>query len=149
MIEVEAEDQDWVSALPDWETLATGAAEAALADEVEPGEISILLADDETVRDLNNRFRGKDTSTNVLSFPAHETATGQLGDIVLAYGVCAREAVEQNKPLAAHLQHLVAHGVLHLLGYDHEDDAEAEVMEDQERRILAGLGLPDPYAERA
>ncbi len=104
------------------------------------------LTDDETVRDLNDRFRHKNTATNVLSFPAHETATGHLGDIALAYGVCAREADEQGKPLAAHLQHLVAHGVLHLVGYDHEDEADAEIMEDLERRILSQLGLPDPYA---
>lgn len=110
-------------------------------------DLTILLTDDETVRDLNARFRSKDSATNVLSFPAHDTAQGHLGDIAMAYGVCAREASEQNKPLAAHLQHLVAHGVLHLVGYDHEDDAEAEVMEDLERQILATLGLPDPYAE--
>jgi len=69
-----------------------------------------------------------------------------MGDVALAYGVCAREAAEQGKPLAAHLQHLVAHGVLHLVGYDHEDDTDAEAMEAREREILAGLGLPDPYA---
>ena len=109
-------------------------------------DLTILLTDDDTVRDLNDRFRHKDTATNVLSFPAHETATGHLGDIALAYGVCAREAAEQGKPLAAHLQHLVAHGVLHLVGYDHEDEAEAEIMENLERRILSQLGLPDPYA---
>lgn len=147
MIEVEAEDPAWEAALPDFEALALAAAGAALG--AEGGSVTVLLTDDETVRDLNNRFRGKDYATNVLSFPAHETATGHLGDIALAFGVCAREAAEQNKPLAAHLQHLVAHGVLHLLGYDHEDDAEAEVMEDLERNILAGLGLPDPYQERA
>lgn len=110
--------------------------------------VVVLLTDDETVRDLNARFRGKDSATNVLSFPAHDTAQGHLGDICLAYGVCAREAVEQGKTLAAHLQHLVAHGVLHLVGYDHEDEAEAEVMEDLERQILAGLGLADPYLEK-
>jgi probable rRNA maturation factor len=111
------------------------------------GDVVVLLTDDETVRDLNARFRGKDAATNVLSFPAHDTAHGHLGDIALAHGICAREAAEQGKTLAAHLQHLVAHGVLHLVGYDHEDDAEAEVMEDLERRVLASLGLPDPYED--
>jgi probable rRNA maturation factor len=151
MIEVEAEDPSWVTAVPDWERLSTTVAEQALeaaADESEGAEysITVLLTDDETVRDLNDRFRHKNSATNVLSFPAHETATGHLGDIALAYGVCAREAEEQGKPLSAHLQHLVAHGVLHLLGYDHEDEADAQVMEDLERQILSKLGLPDPYA---
>jgi len=81
----------------------------------------------------------------VLSFPGAECAS-QLGDIALALGVCVREAAEQGKTLAAHLQHLTAHGVLHLLGYDHETDADAEVMEAKERRILASLGVADPYA---
>jgi probable rRNA maturation factor len=154
MIEVEAEDEAWASAVPDWERLCVAAADLALAARADLSEgadysVTVLLTDDETVRDLNDRFRSKNTATNVLSFPAHETATGHLGDIALAYGVCAREAVEQNKPLAAHLQHLVAHGVLHLVEYDHEDEADAEIMEDLERQILARLGLPDPYAERA
>ena len=98
-----------------------------------------------TVRQLNARFRGKDGATNVLSFPAPASAGLHLGDIALAHGVCAREAVEQGKTLAAHLSHLVVHAVLHLLGYDHEAEAEAEVMEARERRLLAGLGVADPY----
>ena len=85
-------------------------------------------------------------TTNVLSFPAAANPEGHLGDISLAYGVCAREAAEQGKSLSNHLQHLVAHGVLHLLGYDHIEDGDAEVMETLERQILAGLGVPDPYA---
>ena len=108
-------------------------------------DVAILLTDDETVRDLNARFRGKDAPTNVLSFPSG-MADGPLGDIALAYGVCAREAAEQGKPLAHHLSHLVAHGVLHLLGFDHQDEDEAEAMEAQERTVLEGLGVPDPYA---
>ncbi|MCC7266462.1 MAG: rRNA maturation RNase YbeY [Caulobacteraceae bacterium] len=108
--------------------------------------LTILLADDPTIRDLNARFRGKDYATNVLSFPAPPNPERHLGDIALAHGVCAREAAEQGKLLAHHLQHLVAHGVLHLLGYDHETDPDAEVMEGLEREILAGLGVPDPYA---
>ena len=151
MIEVEIEDEAWTGALPDCETVVMAAARAALQHPAPTGEdqsVVVLLTDDQTVRDLNARFRGKDYATNVLSFPAHDTAHGHLGDIALAYGVCAREAEEQGKTLAAHLQHLVAHGVLHLVGYDHEDDADAEVMEDLERRILAGLGLADPYLEK-
>jgi probable rRNA maturation factor len=111
------------------------------------GDVTILLADDQTVKDLNARFRGKDAPTNVLSFPAPATARPHLGDLVLAYGVCEREAAAQGKQLSDHLTHLTAHGVLHLLGYDHETDADAEVMEGLERSILAGLGVIDPYAD--
>jgi probable rRNA maturation factor len=82
----------------------------------------------------------------VLSFPAAPSARPHLGDLALALGVCVREAGTQGKPLAHHLQHLVAHGVLHLVGFDHQSDDEAEVMEARERVILAGLGVPDPYA---
>jgi probable rRNA maturation factor len=82
----------------------------------------------------------------VLSFPAPPNPEGHLGDIALAFGVCAREAAEQGKPLDHHLQHLVVHGALHLVGYDHMTDAEAGEMEALEREVLAGLGVPDPYA---
>ncbi len=111
------------------------------------GDVTVLLADDQTVEDLNARFLGKAGPTNVLSFPAPATARPHLGDLVLAYGVCAREAAAQGKQLADHLTHLTAHGVLHLLGYDHETDADAEVMEGLERSILADLGIDDPYAD--
>jgi probable rRNA maturation factor len=112
---------------------------------VEGASVVLLLTDDATVRDLNARFRHKDAATNVLSFPAPPNPERHLGDVALAYGVCAREAVEQGKPLGRHLQHLVAHGVLHLLGYDHMSDDEAEAMEGLERVVMAGLGAPDPY----
>ncbi len=143
MIEIEIEDEAW-SEVAGLEALVEAAATAALEGSDE--HVTILLTDDETQRDLNQRFRGKDATTNVLSFPAGANPEAHLGDLSLAYGVCAREAAEQGKTLAAHLQHLVAHGVLHLLGYDHQEDAEAEAMEALERTILAGLGVPDPYA---
>jgi len=142
MIEVVVEDPAWTSALPEAESLAILAAEA-----VSPGsDIAILLTSDEAVRAMNDQYRGIDKPTNVLSFPASGLPGEQLGDIALAFGVCAREAAEQGKALATHLQHLVAHGALHLVGYDHEDDADAEAMEARERQILAGLGIADPYA---
>ena len=144
MIDVEIEDAAWTASLPDAEAIARRAAQVALADT--PGGVTVLLADDEAVRDLNARFRFRDAPTNVLSFPAADNPEGHLGDIALAFGVCAREAAEQGKPLAHHLSHLVAHGVLHLLGYDHEADDEAEEMEALERAILKPLGVPDPYA---
>ena len=146
MIDIEIEDAAWTAALPDAEALARAAAEAALASEgAHAVAVTLLLTDDGTVRDLNQRFRQQDKPTNVLSFPAPPNPEHFLGDVALAYGVCAGEAAEQGKPLAHHLQHLVAHGVLHLLGYDHIGDDEAEAMEGLERVVLAGLGVPDPY----
>jgi len=148
MIDIEIEDDAWTTALPEAEAVALRAARAALAET--EGGVAILLTDDATVADLNIRFRDKPGPTNVLSFPAPpspvENPEGHLGDIALAYGVCAREALEQGKPLAHHLQHLVAHGVLHLLGYDHLENEDAEEMEALERQILAGLDIPDPYS---
>ena len=143
MIDVEIEDEAWTAALPDATTLAVRAAEAALAGA--PGDVAVLLTDDNAVARLNTDFRGKTGPTNVLSFPATPSARPHLGDIALAYGVCAREAAEQGKSLDHHLMHLVAHGVLHLVGYDHETDAEAETMEALERQLMQGLGAPDPY----
>jgi probable rRNA maturation factor len=146
VIDIEIEDPAWTVALPDAEALARIAAKAALDSEGRSAEgVTLLLTGDATVRDLNLRFRDQDKPTNVLSFPAPANPEHFLGDVALAYGVCAREAAEQGKPLAHHLQHLVAHGVLHLLGYDHIGDDEAEAMEGLERVVLAGLGVPDPY----
>ncbi|WP_201723042.1 rRNA maturation RNase YbeY [Caulobacter sp. X] len=145
---MEIEDEAWTTAAEDAEALVWRAAQAVLDahEDIEGQGIVILLTDDDSVQALNRDFRQKDYATNVLSFPSPPNPEGQIGDIALAYGVCAREAAEQGKPLAHHLQHLVAHGVLHLLGYDHERDDEAEAMEALEREILAGLDVPDPYA---
>ena len=146
MIDIEIEDERWLAALPDAEPLVRATAEATL-DYVEfEGGLVVLLTDDEQVADLNRRFRGQDKPTNVLSFPSRLNPEAHLGDVALAFGVCVAEAEAQGKPLAHHLQHLVAHGVLHLVGYDHESDAEAQEMEGLERVVLAGLGVPDPYA---
>lgn len=147
VIHVEVEDRSWSDALPDVEAIVRTAAVAALDGGA--GEVTVLLADDETVRELNARFRSKDQPTNVLSFPAATSARPHLGDLALAFGVCAREAEAQGKPLAHHLTHLTVHGVLHLLGWDHIADAEADEMEGTERAILATLGVPDPYAPSA
>lgn len=145
-VEVEVEVDSWALALPDAEALTRAAALAALAAARGSGRIVVLLTSDAEVAALNSSFRGKEGPTNVLSFPAAPNPEDHLGDIALAYGVCAREAAVQGKVLAHHLQHLVAHGVLHLVGYDHQTDSEAEAMEALERRILADLGAPDPYA---
>ena len=145
MIDVEIEDEAWARDLPDAQALVAAAANAALAAAQREGAVVVLLTDDAAVQDLNSRFRGKDMATNVLSFPAAENPEDHLGDVALAHGVCVREAAAQGKSLAHHLQHLVAHGVLHLVGYDHETDDEAEDMEGLERVVMAGLGAPDPY----
>ncbi|WP_340646353.1 rRNA maturation RNase YbeY [Phenylobacterium sp.] len=145
MIDVEIEDEAWAQDLPDAPALVVAAAHAALAAAQREGAVVVLLTDDAGVQDLNNRFRGKDSPTNVLAFPAPPNPEDHLGDVALAHGVCVREAAEQGKSLAHHLQHLVAHGVLHLVGYDHETDDEAEDMEGLERVVMAGLGAPDPY----
>ncbi len=149
----------WTRALPEAELLCEKAALAALAGApddarpVAPSEVSIALADDALVRDLNSRYRGIDRPTDVLSFPAAEGdepapegAPILLGDVVLAYETVLAEAEAEGKPLANHLAHLVAHGVLHLLGYDHVAEDDAREMEAIEIAILAGLGIADPYA---
>ena len=127
---------------------------AALAGRIREADLAIRIVDEKEGRSLNHHYRGKDYATNVLSFPA-ELPEGLpkgvklplLGDLVLCAPVIAREAREQGKPLRAHYAHLTVHGALHLLGWDHEDAREAEAMEQLERQILAGMGLPDPYRE--
>lgn len=127
------------------ETIAAAASESRAAP-AEGAEVSLCLADDATLRALNARWRGIDKPTNVLSFPAADGAGRHLGDIALAFETLEREAGELGVPLADHYRHLVAHGFLHLIGYDHETDGEAERMEALETRILARLGAANPYA---
>jgi len=111
------------------------------------GALTILLSNDRKLHDLNVTFRGKDKPTNVLSFPAHNDE--YLGDVAVAYGVTSREARDQKKPFSDHATHLVVHGVLHLLGYDHETARAAKIMEPLETRILRELGIADPYTQKA
>lgn len=117
------------------------------------GELAIVLTDDVAIRTLNRDWRGKDSATNVLSFPARGPRAapgtpGLLGDIVIAHETTEREARAEHKPFAHHLAHLAVHGFLHLAGYDHEADDEADAMERLEALILAQLAIPDPYAAR-
>jgi probable rRNA maturation factor len=146
----------------DWEALAAAAAQAAatVAPEIAHDTmlVSLVMADDDEVHALNLQWRAKDKATNVLSFPmlsrdevlraGHETqAPAMLGDLILAHGVCRREAAEKGISEAAHASHLIIHGLLHLAGYDHETgEAQAEEMEHLERKALALLGMADPYA---
>jgi probable rRNA maturation factor len=132
------------------------AAEMADADTAD-AELAVMLTDDAGIRTLNSNWRGIDKPTNVLSFPALRPPTGvsgaddvppMLGDIAIAYETARREADDEQKPFDHHLSHLTVHGFLHLVGYDHETDDEAEAMEALEIEILAQLGIPDPYADR-
>jgi probable rRNA maturation factor len=167
MLEIALEaDAEWDSRT-DWDALAHGAAEAAIAESAFPQitsatrviEISVRLADDEAVRALNSEWRGKDRPTNVLSFPmidAQElgevSAPGpelMLGDMILARGVCSAEATDKGIALKDHAAHLIVHGTLHLLGYDHCEEDAAEDMEAREVRALRRLGIADPYAGAA
>ncbi len=146
-ISVTVEAEGWHN-LGDIEALVVRAIEAV--PDVKPCSIDVLLTDDVEIRQLNLDFRKIDKPTNVLSFPAPEmpVPTGEvahLGDMVLAYETVVREAAAAGKSMDQHTTHLVVHAMLHLLGYDHETDAEAEAMEQQERDILAKLGIADPY----
>jgi probable rRNA maturation factor len=168
MILVEADvSEEWDSSV-DWAQLAEAAVGTAVAESDTPGlltsglaaEVSVRFTSDDEVKELNAAWRGKDKATNVLSFPMVEpdrlgplagSGRGEalLGDIVLAYGVCASEAAEKGLQVCTHAAHLVVHGTLHLLGFDHElGDEEAATMEGAERRALATLGIADPYEIR-
>jgi|EndMetStandDraft_8_1072994.scaffolds.fasta_scaffold492525_2 probable rRNA maturation factor len=139
---------------PDVEaTLQRAIAEASAGQSTKDGELAIVLTDDSRIRALNQAWRGLDKPTNVLSFPAGDRSGGKgapalLGDIVIAYETTRREASDQGTPFLHHLAHLTVHGFLHLRGYDHEAEDEAETMERLERQILARLDIPDPYAAR-
>lgn len=155
-------DEEWDSSRS-WDLLIRRAAEAAIAESAFPQlatsersvEISVRLTDDEEVRALNAEWRGKDKPTNVLSFPMaarddlqKKSVAGPellLGDVILARGVCEAEAAEKDVSVEQHAAHLLVHGVLHLLGYDHHDDAEAADMEAREVRALQRLGIANPY----
>ena len=150
-IDLSIECEGW-RALPGLAQLAADVIEACAREIQQPktggAEVSLLFCDDAAIRQLNRAWRGKDQPTNVLSFPV-AIGTGKspapmLGDIVLAYETTAREAAK-GPGLGDHTAHLIAHGFLHLLGYDHENDSEAEAMESAERRILTRLGIADPY----
>ena len=163
MIEIALEaDEEWDSSRP-WQGLARKAAEAAiaeseypdLAERERPVEISVTLTGDEQVRELNAEWRGKDKPTNVLSFPMADELDFKranfdgpellLGDIILARGVCEAEASDRGVTIEQHATHLLVHGTLHLLGYDHHDNREAADMEAREIRALERLGIANPY----
>jgi probable rRNA maturation factor len=153
---------DWDTDV-DWDGLAAQAVAAALQGAGAvfgdvPVELSVRLTDDAEMQRLNNDYRGKDKPTNVLSFPMHGAdvlarwaEAGEtdllLGDLALGHQTVLREAADKQVPIEAHVMHLLVHGTLHLLGHDHMDDATAEAMEALETRILAGLGIADPYAD--
>lgn len=145
----------WKKALPRVAKTCLVAARAAYAQRRRrpAAEVSVLLAGDAFVRSLNRNYRGQDKATNVLAFAAQEGdgpepqpgAAVMLGDVVVAYGTAAREAAREGKSLNDHLSHLVVHGVLHLMGHDHDTDRKARAMERLETKVLAGIGIADPY----
>jgi probable rRNA maturation factor len=150
-VDVVRHDGDWDEVS---DQMLAKAARAALAEAsaLPAGdyELTILLTGDEEMRALSRTWRGKDAPTNVLSFPVSDALSGPglLGDVVLAYETIHNEAGERNLALADHASHLVVHGVLHLVGFDHADDVEAERMEAFERKALASLGIADPYVDQ-
>lgn len=156
-IDVSVRCARWTEALPEAAALARRAALAAWRSEAAAGdaEAAVVLADDAFIRRLNRDYRGQDKPTNVLAFASGidgdtdappPPAPRLLGDVVVAFETAAREAADQEKPLADHLSHLVVHGMLHLLGHDHQTAAAATAMERRECDVLAGLGVADPYA---
>ena len=167
MLEIAVEAGEEWDSRRSWETIVRNAAEAAVAESAFPQiatsgrslELSVRLTRNEEVRTLNRQWRGKDRPTNVLSFPLLDeqellstNVAGPemlLGDIVLAHGVCLNEAAEKGVSFEDHASHLVVHGMLHLLGYDHLDEEEAEDMEEREVRALSRLGIANPYEEAA
>lgn len=148
-LDIRIDDKDW-SAVSGLRKLSRRTIKATLADDAV--SLSLLFTSDARILEINKQWRGMAKATNVLSFPVSAETPAPagepkpLGDIVLAYGVVSKEAAEQKKPLAHHVMHLIVHGALHLLGYDHEDDGEAAAMEAREIAILAGLGIENPYA---
>lgn len=162
-VDVALDDEaGWPAAVADAAALAeqavTAALAAALGKRAGPVEANVALTDDATVQALNRDYRGKDQPTNVLSFALQEAAgepgdaaaaAGWLGDIVVASGVCAREAEALGRSAADHLRHLCVHGALHLVGFDHTDDGQAAAMEPLEVTVLARLGVADPYGGTA
>jgi probable rRNA maturation factor len=143
-IDIQTQSPPW-DAEPAVAQTVRAAIDAAAALVPAEGEISVLLTDDAGIRDLNRTWRGVDQPTNVLSFPAARPSGALLGDIAIAFDSLAREAAADGKPFLHHLAHLVVHGFLHLLGYDHQTDSQAEAMEGLERAALARLNIADPY----
>lgn len=147
-IDIQVTSQMWQTQ-PQAEQTVREAIAAAAAELTADGEVSILLTDDAAIRALNRDWRGIDTATNVLSFPnAKATGVQFLGDIVVAYETLVRECEDEDRNFLHHLAHLTVHGFLHLLGYDHQTDAQAEAMEGLESRIMGSLNMPDPYPAR-
>lgn len=117
------------------------------ANKKHTGEVAILLTSDKKMKELNLKFRNRDKPTDVLAFPADSTIAPFLGDIAIGYGVASKDASNGNKPLLEHVAHLAIHGFLHLIGYDHQTDEDAEIMQNLERIALESIGIPDPYKQ--
>lgn len=143
---VDIRDDIWLKVLPrnDWHTKVCEIADAVFSyTKREASEFSIAFMNDAQIQSLNSQFRGKNKPTNVLSFPCDEA--NYLGDIAIAFETVQSEALSQSKPLINHIKHMIVHGILHLLGYDHENDHDAQVMEDIEKKVLQHFHIKDPY----
>ena len=146
MIELVIDCDDWITALPDYESLAVKClAHVREAGVPCDGAVAVMLANDIKVAELNAQFRGKQGATNVLSFPG--AGDDHLGDIAIALETCHKEAAEKKIAFDDHVAHLIVHGLLHLAGYDHVDDRDAEIMEALESKILSTMGIVDPYLD--
>jgi probable rRNA maturation factor len=145
VLDLRIEDAGWASEMEDTEAVCQRALDAAFALVAIEGEVALLLTDDDEMHTLNRDWRGKDKPTDVLSFPADEMDAPFLGDIAVGLGVSRGDAATRGIKLTDHLSHLVIHGYLHLLGYDHMTEEEAREMEALEIKALAGLGIGDPY----
>ena len=144
-LDLRIEDDAWSERVPDLTQVCQTALNAGAAQMQATGEVSVLLTDDAEIQTLNRDWRGKDTPTDVLSFPASEVDAPFLGDIAVSLGVTRKDAEARDIGLDQHLSHLLIHGLMHLLGHDHKDDTEAAEMESLEIAALASLGWPDPY----
>jgi probable rRNA maturation factor len=149
-IDIQVQSRLWNAQPLAEQTIREAISAAAGALSTEGGEVSILLTDDSEIAKLNRDWRGIDKPTNVLSFPASRVGQGDklLGDIVIAYETLERESTDESRDFLHHLAHLAVHGFLHLIGFDHETDAQAEEMEGLESRIMMRLNMPDPYVAR-
>lgn len=149
-IDVRCTATGW-SEIPDLDSVSAAAAKAVekTVGQTLEGSLSVLFTDDVEMQALNRAWRGKDKPTDVLSFPSDDDMQDVFGDIAVGYGTCACDARSAGRPLKAHITHMLVHGMLHLLGYDHENDGEAAEMEGLEVKALASLGLPDPYSLKA
>ena len=151
LINLHVTEKRWLQALGDTHAkkLVSDTLNAVPCNPDKPFEIAVVLANNDFVRNLNDCHRDRNVPTNILSYPTNDPNQESLGDLILAYETCCHEANEQKKQFAHHVAHLLIHGLLHLLGYDHQNDSDAEIMEQKEIRFLKTIGIDNPYEDTA